>query len=132
MVHLDLNLLDILSPGVPPKGTNPIILACVMTVVCCRMKSSAVSVSSFPGLARRDSAPSRPSGLPVVKEKGAAHRGVATHIPKASLAPVKLSIDLISLLVVLILFILHLARNGLLPALLITHLVHKSESMTIA
>ena len=89
MVHLDLNLLDILSPGVPPKGTNPIILACVMTVVCCRMKSSAVSVSRFPGLARRDSAPSRPSGLPVVKEKGAAHRDVATHIPKASLAPVK-------------------------------------------
>src|SRR5437868_3504904 len=88
----------IFSRGVP-KGTNPIILACVMIVVCCRMKSSAVSVSSFPGLARRDSAPSRPSGV-VVKEKGAAHKDVATHIPKANLAPVKLSIDLISLLVV--------------------------------
>src|SRR6266567_581238 len=94
----------IFSRGVP-NGTNPIIVACLMTVVCCRMKSSAVSVSSFPALARRDSAPSRLSGVPVVKEKGAAHRDVATHIPKASLAPVKLSFDLISLLVLLILFI---------------------------
>src|SRR5579864_3922659 len=85
-----------------PTGTNPIILAWLMTVVCCRVKSSAVSVSIFPGLARRDSAPSRPSGLPVVKEKGDAHRDVATHMPKASLAPVTLSIDVISLLVVFI------------------------------
>src|SRR5712692_2439184 len=84
----------IFSRGVP-KGTNPIILACVMTVVCCRMKSSAVSVSSFPGLARRDSAPSRPSGVPVVKEKGAAHRDVATEIPKAKVAPLKLINDLL-------------------------------------
>src|SRR5260370_17925834 len=73
-----------------------------MTVVWSRVKSAAVSVSSFPGLARRDAAPMRPSGLPVVNEKSAAHKDVATHIPKASLAPVKLSIDFISLLVVFI------------------------------
>jgi hypothetical protein len=71
-----------------------------MTVVWSSVKSSAVSVSSFPGLARRDTAPMRPSGLPVVNEKGAANADVATHIPKASLAPVKLNVDFISLLAV--------------------------------
>jgi len=66
--------------------------------------------------------------LPVVKEKGAAHRDVATHTPKASLAPVTLSIDLISLLVLLILFILHLARNKLLPASFVTTCYLSSRS----
>src|SRR6266516_649909 len=114
----------IFSRGVP-NGTNPIILACVMTVVCCRMKSSAVSVSIFPGLARRDSAPSRPSGVPVVNEKGAAHRDVATHIPKASLARVKLSIDFISLLVVFILLILlTLSRRCRRPSLREPRAIH--------
>ena len=48
------------------------------------MKSSAVSVSSFPGLARRDAAPRRPSGLPVVNEKSADHRDVANMSPRAN------------------------------------------------
>jgi hypothetical protein len=65
-----------------------------MTVVWSRVKSSAVSVSSFPGLARRDAAPMRPSGLPVVNEKVAAHAGIATQIPKAKVAPVKFTSDL--------------------------------------
>jgi hypothetical protein len=95
-----------------PKGTNPVIVARLMTVVSCRIKSSAVSVSSFPGLARRDAAPSRPSGEPVVKEKGAAHRDVATHMPKTTLAPVNISSDLISLLVVVILFTLQRYGNA--------------------
>src|SRR6266545_1293608 len=117
----------IFSRGVP-NGTNPTILACLMTVVCCRIKSSAVSVSSFPGLARRDAAPSRPSGVPVVKEKGAAHKDVATNIPKASLAPVKLLIDLISLLVIFILFILN-ARNRAHAGL---YLVRRSHQRRLA
>src|SRR5947207_2955345 len=77
-----------------------------MTVVCCRMKSSAVSVSSFPGLARRDAAPSRPSGLPVLKEKGADHSDVATHIPKVSLAALELTTDRTTLVFISILYFL--------------------------
>ena len=50
-----------------------------MTVVSVRIKSSAVSVSSLPPLGGWDSAPSRPSGLPVLKENGAAQAGVASH-----------------------------------------------------
>ena len=47
-----------------------------------------------------------------MKETGAAHRDVATHMPKATLNAVKISIDLISLLVVVILFTLHLVFIG--------------------
>ena len=50
------------------KGINPVMVARLMNVVCVRTKSSAVSVST--GLERSESAPSRPSGLPVLKEKG--------------------------------------------------------------
>ena len=49
------------------KGINPVIVARLMNVVCIRAKSSAVSVST--GLGRWDSAPSLPSGLPVLKKK---------------------------------------------------------------
>src|SRR5207244_653413 len=58
-----------------PAGTSPNIVACVITVGAVRTKSSAVSVSIFPGLGRRESAPSLPSGVPVAKKKGAAHTG---------------------------------------------------------
>src|SRR5947199_3040570 len=56
-------------------------VARVMTVVRGRTKSSAVSVSIFPKLTRRDSAPSRPSGVPVLKKNISAHAGVANHSP---------------------------------------------------
>src|SRR5215467_8440939 len=85
-----------------------------MTVVWSRVKSSAVSVSSFPGLARRDAAPIRPSGLPVVKENGADHRDVATHIPNASLAPLEHTNDRIILVFVTILYFLRLQSSSLL------------------
>src|SRR5881628_1145475 len=75
-----------------------------MTVVSCRRKSSAVSVSTFPGLGRRESAPSRPLGLPVAKKNVAAHRGVARHAVKANAAPIKLPRDFAAFLVVLIPF----------------------------
>src|SRR6266478_5067930 len=54
-----------------------------MTVVSARMKSSAVSVSSLPGLWLLASAPSKPSGFPVVKKKGAAEADVASPMPAA-------------------------------------------------
>src|SRR5262249_4356568 len=44
---------------------RPVILAPLMTVNCFKTKSSAVSVSNFPALGRRDKAPSLPSVLPV-------------------------------------------------------------------
>src|SRR5260370_19795099 len=53
-------------------------VAPVITVVSVRIKSSAVSVSSSPALGGRDSAPSRPSGLPVLKENVAAQADVAS------------------------------------------------------
>ena len=49
-----------------------------MIVLSVRMKSSAVSVSRFPALGRWDSAPSRPSGVPVLKKKKSAEAGVAS------------------------------------------------------
>src|SRR5437867_2356297 len=54
-----------------------------MTVVSARMKSSAVSVSSFPALSLLASAPSKPSGFPVVKKKGADRADVASPMPAA-------------------------------------------------
>src|SRR5215472_11691261 len=71
-------------------------VAWLITVVSARMKSSAVSVSSFPGLAGRDAAPSRPSGVPVVKKKVAAHAGVASHAAMANMAAVRLIRDFIT------------------------------------
>src|SRR5215467_9059 len=79
----------IFASGVP-EGTNPIIVAWLITVVSGRMKSSAVSVSTLPALAGRDAAPNRPSGAPVVKKKVAASAGGASHTPKTKMAPHKL------------------------------------------
>jgi hypothetical protein len=76
-------------------------VARLMTVVCVRTKSSAVSVSSFPGLAGRDNAPSRPSGLPVLKKKVAAHAGVASHTPTLNVVAIKLIRNLMAILLVL-------------------------------
>src|SRR5712692_1292347 len=88
--------LLILDRGVP-AGINPIIAARLMTVVCVKRKSSAVSVSS-PGPAGRDSAPSRPSGLPVLKKKGVAPAGVANQTPTLKVAAIKLTGNLIAIL----------------------------------
>ena len=57
-----------------------------MLVVSVRMKSSAVSVSRFAESAGWDSAPSSPSGPPVLKKKGSAQAGVTSHIPAATAA----------------------------------------------
>src|SRR5262252_83387 len=95
----------ILSRGVP-AGISPKIVASVMTVVSCKRKSSAVSVSIFPGLARRESAPSWPLGLPVAKKKVDAQRGVVRHTLNANAAPIKLAFDITALLIVVIAFIL--------------------------
>jgi hypothetical protein len=81
-----------------PEGTNPIIVARLITVVSGRMKSSAVSVSTLPALPGRDAAPSRPSGAPVVKKNVAAHAGVASHTPRANVAAVRLVRNFIQLL----------------------------------
>src|SRR5215471_839791 len=88
----------ILSTGVP-VGISPTIVARVMTVVSCRKKSSAVSVSMLPGLGRRESAPSAPLGFPVLKKNGAAHRGVARHAVKANAAQIKLPRDITAFLI---------------------------------
>src|SRR5262245_18258407 len=91
----------IFSTGVP-VGINPKIVACVMTVVSCRKKSSAVSVSLLPALGRRESAPSAPLGFPVLKKKGAAHRGVVRHAVNPNAAPIKLPRDITAFIIVLI------------------------------
>src|SRR5512136_422234 len=57
-----------------------------MVVVSVRMKSSAVSVSRLLTLAGWDSAPSFPSGLPVLKKKGSAQAGVASHAAALTVA----------------------------------------------
>src|SRR5262245_19035059 len=75
-----------------------------MTVVSCNGKSSAVSVSIFPGLARRDNAPSWPVGLPVAKKKVDAHTGVVRHALNANAAPIKVAFDITALLIVVIAF----------------------------
>jgi hypothetical protein len=71
-----------------------------MTVVSVRMKSSAVSVSSFPGLALRESAPSQPSALPVVKKKGLAQAGVASHTPAVNNEAINLTCKLMPILLI--------------------------------
>jgi hypothetical protein len=68
-------------------------VARAIAVVCWRTKSSAVSVSIFPGLGRRDSAPSWPSALPVLKKKVSAHTGIASHTPMVNVATIKLICD---------------------------------------
>src|SRR6516162_6049038 len=56
--------------GVAPPTSNPVNLASVISVSVVVTKSSAVSVSSFPVLAVRDSVAIRPSGFPVLKKNG--------------------------------------------------------------
>jgi hypothetical protein len=94
VVQLDLDVIDIVRGAF--KGINPMMVARLMNVVCVRTKSSAVSVST--GLGRWDSAPSRPSGLPVLKKKGPAHAGVASHTPRVNVAAIKLTRNLIAIL----------------------------------
>ena len=108
MVHLDLNFLDILRLG--SRGDQPD--DCGPTDDGGLLQDEVIGRLrlEFPGLARRDAAPSRPSGLPVVKEKGADHRDVATHIPNASLAPFELTNDRIRLFFVTILYFLQFVR----------------------
>src|SRR5881296_314944 len=92
----------ILASGIVLGTISPVITAWLMTVVSVRAKSSAVSVSIFPGLGRRDSAPSRPSGLPVLKKKCSAHAGSASPIPIIRIAVAKLNRDLMIIIFVLI------------------------------
>jgi len=71
-------------------------VARLMNVVCVRTKSSAVSVSTV--LERWDSAPSRVSGLPVLKKKVSAHAGVASYTPRVNVAAIKLTRNLMAIL----------------------------------
>jgi len=57
-----------------------------MLVVSVRMKSSAVSVSGWSALAGWEDAPSNPSGVPLLKKKGSAQAGVASHTSAATVA----------------------------------------------
>ena len=98
MIQLDLDVADVRRGAF--KGINPVMVAPVMTVVSVRTKSSAVSVSSFPGLSRWDSAPSRPSGSPVLKKKVSAQAGVASHTPAVIIADTKVTRILMSLLLI--------------------------------
>src|SRR5262249_12578870 len=93
----------ILLRGVP-TGISPKIVACVMTVVSCKRKSSAVSVSIFPALGRRESAPSSPLGLPVAKKNGAAQRGVARLVVKNNRPAIRPPRDITTFLGVVIAF----------------------------
>src|SRR2546427_8301125 len=92
---------------------NPVIVAPLMTVVSVRTKSSAVSVSSFPVLSLRESAANRPSELPAAKKKGSAQAGVVSHAPAVNSAAVKLTRNLMSLLLV--------------DALVLNHQLHSSS-----
>src|SRR5438552_17392485 len=78
---------------------NPVIVAPLMTVASVRKKSSAVSVANIPELSLWESAPSRPSALPVVKTKGLAQAGVAS-TPAVIIADTKLNRILMSILLV--------------------------------
>jgi hypothetical protein len=73
-----------------------------MTVVSARMKSSAVSVSIFPGPGRRERAPSLPSGMPVLKKKLSAHADDASPTPMVRIAVAKLNRDLMIVIFVLL------------------------------
>jgi hypothetical protein len=88
-----------------PTGTPPKIVACVITVVVVRKKSSAVSVSGFPALGRRESAPSRPLGLPVEKKNVDANKGVVRHTVNVNAAPIKIAFDIPFLLIFVIAFV---------------------------
>src|SRR5262249_18371956 len=55
-------------------------------------------VSSFPELGGWDSAPSRPSGEPVLKKKGSAQPGVARNSATVSVAATRLSRNIIVVL----------------------------------
>ena len=59
------------------NGIRPVNVARSSTVQLVRVKSSAVSVWIFPGLATRDSVAILPSGLPVEKKKEVAIVGGA-------------------------------------------------------
>src|SRR5882724_339384 len=50
-----------------------------------------VSVSSVPELGGSDSAPSSPSGVPVLKKNGSAQAGVASPTPKVTVAATRLT-----------------------------------------
>src|SRR6516225_9824462 len=69
-----------------------------MLVASVTIKSSAVSVSGFPELGGWDSAPSRPSGEPVLKKKGSAQPGVARNSATVSVAATRLSRNIIVVL----------------------------------
>src|SRR5262245_2417596 len=72
------------SAGIKPTMTAPL-----MNVAWDRMKSSAVSVSNVPGAVGWESAPSRPSGVPVLNEKRSAQAGVASHSPMINVRAIR-------------------------------------------
>jgi hypothetical protein len=79
-------------------GINPRMVARLITVASVKKKSSAVSVSSLLGLAGWDSAPSLPSGEPVLKKKESVEVGAADNKPTTAMVPSKLSCSLMAIL----------------------------------
>jgi hypothetical protein len=88
----------VMLPSGVPNGTNPVMVAWVISVLSDKMKSSAVSVSILPALAGRDSAPNRPSGAPALKENVAAHAGWTKHTAKDNVAVTRLNRNLMAIL----------------------------------
>jgi hypothetical protein len=86
--YTSISTLWMLDSGVP-SGINPVMVARLMLVVSVRIKSSAVSVSSFDALAGWESEPSRPSALPVLKVNESAQTGVISATATVSVAAMR-------------------------------------------
>src|SRR6185369_11742142 len=72
-----------------PGGIKPTMTAPLMNVAWDSMKSSAVSVSSVLDAVGWESAPSSPSGVPVLKERRSAQAGVASHSPRVDVRAIR-------------------------------------------
>lgn len=102
MVYLNLDIPDILrrrSCRDQPENRG-------LRDDCCFLQDEIIGCLGLglPGLGRRESAPSRPLGLPVAKENEAAHTGVARLALKTNAAPIKLHRNLQRFAVVVIPF----------------------------
>ena len=62
-----------------PVGNRPVKVALLMVTGAVRLKSSADSISAFPGLPGRDPVAIRPSGFPVLKVNVCAEADTARH-----------------------------------------------------
>src|SRR5437868_9931 len=74
-----------------PDGIRPVKATPVISVCCVSTKSSAVSISNFPGLSGRVAVAMRPSGVPVLKTKvsAAADSGITIAATVSAAIPVR-------------------------------------------